>query len=60
MFFFSLYESGGPLVCEEGGSWVLRGVASWVGHKKCKTDYYTVYARASHFINWVNQQVASR
>ncbi|XP_078381475.1 transmembrane protease serine 9-like [Oculina patagonica] len=50
---------GGPLVCEEGGRWVLRGVASWAGHKKCHTDNYTMYARVSNYINWINQQIAS-
>ncbi|KAL9965246.1 hypothetical protein ACROYT_G029017 [Oculina patagonica] len=52
-------DSGGPLVCEEGGRWVLRGVASWAGHKKCHTDNYTMYARVSNYINWINQQIAS-
>ncbi|XP_078380606.1 chymotrypsinogen B-like [Oculina patagonica] len=52
-------DSGGPLVCEEGGRWVLRGVASWVGGRKCKTDNYSMYARVSYFINWINQQIRS-
>lgn len=51
--------SGGLLVCEENGRWVLRGVAFWTGDK-CKTDNYSMYARVSYYINWINQQIASK
>ncbi|XP_048581747.1 chymotrypsinogen B-like isoform X2 [Nematostella vectensis] len=49
-------DSGGPFVCNEGGKWVLRGAVSW-GHEMCRTDYYTVFARVSSFIDWIRQRV---
>ncbi|XP_078374818.1 chymotrypsin-like protease CTRL-1 [Oculina patagonica] len=48
-------DSGGPFVCNEGGRWVLRGAVSW-GHSYCRTDHYTVFARVSSFIEWINQK----
>jgi len=48
-------DSGGPYVCNEGGKWVLRGAVSW-GHHMCRTDHYTVFARVSSFISWINQK----
>ncbi|XP_078374806.1 chymotrypsinogen A-like isoform X2 [Oculina patagonica] len=48
-------DSGGPFVCNEGGRWVLRGAVSW-GHTECRTDHYTVFARVSSFIEWINQK----
>jgi chymotrypsin-like protease len=48
-------DSGGPFVCNEGGKWVLRGSVSW-GHGWCRTDHYTVFARISTFIDWINQK----
>ena len=51
-------DSGGPFVCNEGGKWVLRGAVSW-GHRMCRTDHYTVFARVSSFIGWINQKKSS-
>merc|ERR1719309_263004 len=48
-------DSGGPFVCNEGGRWVLRGAVSW-GHRMCRTDHYTVFARISSFIGWINKK----
>ena len=56
--FIFLFVSGGPLVCEEKDSWILRGVTSW-GHEKCKTDHYSVYTRVSFYISWIENQIAS-
>ena len=50
-------DSGGPLSCMEGGRWVLRGAASWVTRKTCPGHTYSVYARVSSYINWINQQI---
>ena len=50
-------DSGGPLSCMEGGRWVLRGAASWVTSKTCPGHTYSVYARVSSYINWINQQI---
>ncbi|XP_027047208.1 chymotrypsinogen B-like [Pocillopora damicornis] len=48
-------DSGGPFVCAEKGRWVLRGAVSW-GHRMCRTDHYTVFARLSSFIEWINRK----
>lgn len=48
-------DSGGPFVCNERGRWVLRGAVSW-GHSQCRTDHYTVFARVSSFISWINSK----
>ena len=50
-------DSGGPFVCQEGGRWVLRGAVSW-GHSQCRTDHYTVFARVSSFIDWINSKMS--
>ena len=52
-------DSGGPFVCNEGGKWVLRGAVSW-GHSMCRTDYYTVFARVSEHMNWINSIISSK
>jgi len=51
-------DSGGPFVCNEGGRWVLRGAVSW-GHSQCRTDHYTVFARVSSFIGWINSKMSA-
>jgi len=46
-------DSGGSFVCKEDGRYVLRGAVSW-GHRNCRTDHYTVFARVSNYIGWIN------
>ncbi|XP_031574388.1 chymotrypsinogen A-like [Actinia tenebrosa] len=50
-------DSGGPLSCEENGRWVLRGAASWVTDRSCPGDTYSVYARVSSYIDWINKNM---
>ena len=53
-------DSGGPLSCLEGGRWVVRGAASWVTSRTCPGDTYSVYARVSSYVNWINGYVQSK
>ena len=50
-------DSGGPFVCNEGGKYVLTGVVSW-GQGMCNTNHYTVFARVSSFIQWINTKMS--
>ncbi|XP_068753358.1 chymotrypsinogen A-like [Montipora capricornis] len=50
-------DSGGPFVCNEGGKFVLRGAVSW-GHSRCRTDHYSVFARVSSFIGWIESKMS--
>ena len=53
-----LGDSGGPLVCEEGNKWVLRGAASFVWGAECPVQKYSVYARVSSQIDWINAKIS--
>lgn len=53
-------DSGGPLVCKEGGSWVLRGATSWVTSYACPVQTYSVYARISSYVNWINNKMTGK
>jgi len=46
-------DGGSPLVCQaESGRWTVMGLVTWgVG---CASDVPGVYARVSHFRNWIN------
>jgi len=47
-------DGGSPLVCQaQSGRWTVVGLVTWgVG---CASDVPGVYARISHFIQWINQ-----
>ncbi|XP_031571314.1 chymotrypsinogen A-like [Actinia tenebrosa] len=49
-------DSGGPLVCEERGRWVQHGIVSF-GKRNCPTTFYTVFARVSSYLDWVNSKI---
>lgn len=50
-------DSGGPLVCKENGTFFLRGAVSW-GIPGCPAgDTYSVFARISSFVDWIEDHV---
>merc|ERR1712142_795208 len=55
-------DSGGPLVCpvkkgEKIMKWVLHGAVSY-GDKECRAkEKYTVFARITHFLPWIEKTV---
>ena len=53
-------DSGGPLSCRVGGRWVVRGAASWVTSRTCPGNTFSVYARVSSYVNWINGQIRSK
>ena len=51
-------DSGGPFVCNDGGKAVIAGVVSW-GNGCALADYPGVYARTTHFLDWIKSQMVS-
>lgn len=53
-------DSGGPLVVPDGtgNGWLQAGVVSW-GIDCAQPNYYGVYARVSHFTDWIYSQTGS-
>ena len=53
-------DSGGPLSCLEGGKWVVRGATSWGTSLACPGNTYSVLARVSSYVDWINGYVHSK
>ncbi len=49
-------DSGGPLIADEDGTWVLAGITSW-GNGCGDPDYPGVYARVSKYIDWIKNYI---
>ncbi|XP_078509316.1 serine protease 27-like [Lissotriton helveticus] len=49
-------DTGGPLVCQFAGSWLLAGIVSW-GEDCALPRYPGVYTRASYYADWIAQYV---
>ena len=52
-------DSGGPLLIQEGGQWVLAGATSW-GSETCGADglpYPGVWARVSNYLDWIETEL---
>ena len=46
-------DSGGPFVCQESGRWVFRGAVSWGDHWCRAGSTFSVFARISTFVTWI-------
>jgi len=49
-------DSGGPMMCSQGPNTVCCGIVSW-GIGCARPGYPGVYARTSHFISWINNNI---
>ena len=51
-------DSGGPFVCNDGGKAVIAGVVSW-GNGCALPDFPGVYARTTHVLDWIKEQMVN-
>ncbi|XP_026770832.2 hyaluronan-binding protein 2 isoform X2 [Pangasianodon hypophthalmus] len=51
-------DSGGPLICKQNDTHYVYGVVSW-GDGCGKKNKPGVYARVTHFIEWINEKMRS-
>ncbi|XP_037400282.1 hyaluronan-binding protein 2-like [Pygocentrus nattereri] len=51
-------DSGGPLVCNQNGTHYIYGVVSW-GDACGKKNKPGIYARVTHYLNWINENMRS-
>jgi len=52
-------DSGGPFVCQSGGTWYLTGAVSY-GSGECKSSQsYTVFANVYQFKSWIQRNMQS-
>ncbi|XP_072523574.1 hyaluronan-binding protein 2-like [Salminus brasiliensis] len=51
-------DSGGPLVCKQNGTYYIYGVVSW-GDACGKKNKPGIYARVTHFLDWINEKMRS-
>ncbi|XP_065676465.1 serine protease 55-like [Hydra vulgaris] len=53
-----LGDSGGPLMCQEDGQWILTGITSWGPEIGCgQSNMYGVYTNVKTVQNWIKSVI---
>ena len=53
-------DSGGPLIREINGKWVLFGITSFSHRDRCAhSSYADGFTRVKYYRNWINEQLKS-